>query len=90
MDDKSNITKNTILEALNLNPSTSSGQENDNVKILNCIFCEFHIENDICKTQNKSILQHMFMEHRLVISDVNDIANLSEYLNFWKKEFKGK
>lgn len=86
MDDTTNITKNHILESLSLNtsPETSTANEEN----LICCFCD-HTEKNNKGTENKTILRHLYNEHRLVISDVQEISELQEYLKFWKNEFKG-
>lgn len=35
-------------------------------------------------------LAHLYLEHRLVIADVEDIALLEDYLQYWEKEFQSK
>jgi hypothetical protein len=86
MDENTNIARNTILEPLRLNPTATTSVE-ENI-LLTCIFCD-HFEKDDFRTENKIILHHMYMEHRLVISDVHEVMDLKEYLKFWKNEFKG-
>lgn len=88
MDDNTNIAKNTILESLNLTPSSAKNAANEEKNILCCMFCD-HTEESDFRTENKPILQHMYMEHRLVIADVKDVLSLCEYLKFWRSQFKG-
>lgn len=88
MDENTNIACNTILESLSLNPKSSKSEQIEEKVLLRCIFCE-HAEIKELNSENKAILQHLYMEHRLVIADVQEILDLSEYLNFWKNEFKG-
>lgn len=88
MDENTNIACNTILETLSLNPTTSRNSENEVNVMLPCMFCEHEEVNEI-NSENKAILQHLFMQHRLVIADVHEVLDLSEYLKFWKNEFKG-
>lgn len=51
-----------------------------------CVLCEisFHLPKE-----RESLLIHLFTKHKLVISDVNDIADLIEYLRYWRLRFKG-
>lgn len=88
MEERSNKANNTILEALSLNPSSAKMKQNEEIIDLPCIFCN-HSEVYDFKADNKAILQHMFIKHRLVIADVEEVSDLSAYLNFWKVEFKG-
>lgn len=88
MDENTNIAKNTILETLSLKPTHSKSAENEEISLLNCIFCDHSETNDL-KAGNKTILQHMFRKHRLVIADVQDVSDLSSYLKYWKIEFTG-
>ncbi|KAH8403755.1 hypothetical protein KR215_002240 [Drosophila sulfurigaster] len=54
---------------------------------IKCLKCDkvfiFPADRDDC-------LAHLYLEHRLVIADVDDIALLEDYLQYWKKEFQGK
>lgn len=52
-----------------------------------CILCEnkFNLPAD-----KESLVIHLFTKHKLVISDLNDIADLKEYLRYWRLRFKGK
>jgi len=53
---------------------------------IKCLKCEkvyiFPVDRDDC-------LAHLYLEHRLVIADVDDIAMLEDYLQYWEKEFQG-
>lgn len=80
----SEIMKKTILQPLTLNDECSStSKEVKDVKF-KCLICEF-VENN-----EKKILQHLYFIHRIVISDSDEIADLKEYLDYWKVHFKGK
>ncbi|TDG42608.1 hypothetical protein AWZ03_010969 [Drosophila navojoa] len=52
---------------------------------IKCLKCDkvfiFPGDKDEC-------LAHLYLEHRLVIADVEDIALLEEYLQYWQKEFQ--
>ncbi|KAL4701973.1 hypothetical protein ACJJTC_017819 [Scirpophaga incertulas] len=50
-----------------------------------CVLCE---EKYILPASEKQLLTHLFKEHRLVISDVNQIADLCAYLKYWKLRFR--
>lgn len=89
METQTNITKNSILEPLNLNTLASTSDSNAETVSLNCIFCD-HSEKHELNQENKAILQHMYHEHRLVIADIHEVADLVEYLRFWQNAFKGK
>ncbi|XP_053610960.1 zinc finger protein 277 [Plodia interpunctella] len=49
-----------------------------------CVLCEekYHLPSE-----EKQLLTHLFMEHRLVIADVNQIADLGGYLKYWRLRF---
>ncbi|XP_063223627.1 zinc finger protein 277 [Bacillus rossius redtenbacheri] len=51
---------------------------------LSCIFCE---ENFNLPSQQNQLLSHLFSSHRLVIADVDVIANLKSYLDYWRVRF---
>ncbi|XP_064537950.1 zinc finger protein 277 [Drosophila montana] len=55
---------------------------NTAIKCLKCakVFI-FPADRDDC-------LAHLYLEHRLVIADVEDIALLEDYLQYWEKEFQ--
>lgn len=53
---------------------------------IKCLKCDkvfiFPADKDDC-------LAHLYLEHRLVIADVDEIALLEDYLQYWEKEFQG-
>lgn len=51
-----------------------------------CVLCE---EKFLLPESEKQFITHLFMEHRLVIADVNQIADMTEYLRYWRLRFKG-
>ncbi|KAL0871404.1 hypothetical protein ABMA27_005135 [Loxostege sticticalis] len=50
-----------------------------------CVLCD---EKYILPTAEKQLMTHLFMKHRLVVSDVNKIADLGAYLRYWRLRFK--
>lgn len=52
---------------------------------IKCLKCDkvyiFPGDRDDC-------LAHLYLEHRLVIADVEEIALLEDYLQYWEKEFQ--
>lgn len=84
MDSNNELSQDAILEPLKL--TEVAGTSTQPAQILHCLFCDFTAARD----DEKIFLQHLYMEHRTVISDVNEIKDLSRYLIFWKKEFEGK
>ncbi|RVE47337.1 hypothetical protein evm_008018 [Chilo suppressalis] len=50
-----------------------------------CVLCK---EKYILPSSEKQLLTHLFMKHRLVISDVNQIADLNAYIKYWRLRFK--
>lgn len=87
MEESTEISKNTILETLSHKSATAETQESNEAQLC-CIFCENSETFDV-NSDNKAILHHLYMEHRLVIADVQDVSDLKAYLDFWKREFKG-
>lgn len=51
-----------------------------------CVLCD---EIFLLPSSEQQFLTHLFMEHRLVIADVNDVADLKDYMKYWKLRFKG-
>ena len=81
------ISENTILQPLILHQAASTVAREDTLNNCVCIFCSHQEKNE---NDNKKILQHLYFSHRLVISDVHEVADLKAYLNFWKDQFKGR
>lgn len=50
-----------------------------------CVLCD---EIFLLPSSEQQFLTHLFMEHRLVIADVNDVADLKDYMKYWKLRFK--
>ncbi|KAM3965659.1 zinc finger protein 277 [Aphomia sociella] len=59
--------------------------KNDEHTECSCVLCEVVFVLPACE---KQLLTHLFMEHRLVIADVNQIADMNEYLNYWSLRFR--
>lgn len=51
-----------------------------------CVLCD---EVFVLPAFEKQLLTHLFMEHRLVIADANQIADLEGYMKYWRLRFKG-
>ncbi|XP_047032225.1 zinc finger protein 277 [Helicoverpa zea] len=64
------------------NPSIFKSEE---LSECSCVLCE---EKFTLPDNEKQLLTHLFMEHRLVIADVNQIVDLKEYLRYWRLRFK--
>ncbi|KAJ8712492.1 hypothetical protein PYW07_005334 [Mythimna separata] len=64
------------------NPSIFKSEE---LYECSCVLCE---ENFTLPSNEKQLLTHLFIEHRLVIADVNQIADLKEYIRYWRLRFK--
>ncbi|XP_049876377.1 zinc finger protein 277 [Pectinophora gossypiella] len=59
--------------------------KSDEPRECSCVLCE---ENFVLPANEKQLLTHLFMEHRLVIADVNQISDLNEYLRYWRLRFR--
>jgi hypothetical protein len=81
------ISRTTILQPLILNQKSSDDSNKAGQDECICILCEHSEKNE---GDNKKILQHIYFTHRLIISDVQEIADLTEYLAYWKEQFKGE
>lgn len=57
----------------------------DTPKETRCLLCENIF---VLPTNEKDFLTHIFTEHRLVIGDVNKIASLKSYVNYWRVKFR--
>lgn len=51
-----------------------------------CVLCE---DTFILPEAEQSFLTHLFMKHRLVIGDVNQVPDIAAYLRYWRLRFKG-
>uniref|UniRef100_A0A336MJW3 CSON001678 protein n=1 Tax=Culicoides sonorensis TaxID=179676 RepID=A0A336MJW3_CULSO len=55
-------------------------------QLVPCLFCDLSLVFPAAKDE---YLAHLFMVHKLVIADVQDIKILPEYLKSWQKSFQG-
>ncbi|XP_055844088.1 zinc finger protein 277 [Episyrphus balteatus] len=62
--------------------TTATNEDN-----LSCLKCKTTFEFTLDKGKD-DYLAHLFRVHRLVIADVDDIADLREYLKYWIDKFK--
>lgn len=60
--------------------------KSDDPQECSCILCD---EKFLLPDSEKQLLTHLFMNHRLVVADVNQIADLDAYLRYWRLRFKG-
>ncbi|KAG5671008.1 hypothetical protein PVAND_001232 [Polypedilum vanderplanki] len=81
------ISKTTILQPLTLIQKSTDNSKEPEEDICVCLFCEHTEKNE---KDNKKILSHIFYAHRLIISDAHEIADLKEYLAYWKEQFKAQ
>lgn len=51
-----------------------------------CVLCDIKFT---FPTEEQDFLAHLFKEHRLVIADVKKIAELKDYICFWRLKFRG-
>lgn len=54
---------------------------------MSCLICD---KEFTLKQQLDDYLGHLFMEHRLVIADVQDISLIEDYLAYWKDKLNGE
>lgn len=70
-----------------LNSLSFGEEQKEDVKDIQCLKCERTFEFPMKKDD---YLAHLYLTHRLVISDVQDIAQLEDYLKYWVEGFKGE
>ncbi|XP_052779243.1 zinc finger protein 277-like [Mya arenaria] len=91
MENEKRYTDNcTVLEPLLLpdNPELLYGKKDGRVSPENLMPCPI-CEAKICTAENREeFLTHLVKDHKLVIADVNLIANLKSYCLYWKERFK--
>lgn len=78
-------TISTIVGPLNFSESSKKSSR-DQEKDVVCLSCSkifpFPTEKDL-------YLAHLFLTHKIVISDEQQIAFLDEYLAYWRQKFQG-
>lgn len=52
-----------------------------------CLFCD---DVFAFPAARDPLLAHLYVQHRLIISDVDKVALLDEYLAFWRGKFEGE
>lgn len=87
MNQEAEISRDEILEPLQLTetPRLYDGTVKSE-ETRNCLFCDFSTRDE----DEKVLLHHLYLEHRIVIADATEIKDLTKYLNYWKKEFEGR
>ncbi|XP_052251301.1 zinc finger protein 277-like isoform X3 [Dreissena polymorpha] len=84
------ICETPVLEPLRLpelptlSPESSSYQELSKSPVP-CVLCEYKATSDL---ERDDYLTHLLESHRLVIADINLIANFKSYCLYWKERFK--
>lgn len=88
MEEIEQKTSQIILGPLNLSSTNDAILKSTTVEI----FCLFDTCKEFFKFPDRKddYLAHLYIKHRLIISNVGDIALLEDYLVFWKEEFCGK
>lgn len=86
-EETSTTEKSTIIGPLNFAPQQTQARINRKSVTVPCLFCAqiFQFEND-----KDEYLGHLFLSHKFVIADVQQVAILDEYLLFWHEKFQGK
>lgn len=78
------MANSSILGPLNLK---NSSEKSDTTKNINCLICNkiwsFPSEKD-------DYLAHLYLHHRIVIGDVEEVAILEDYLIYWTNRIKGE
>lgn len=59
----------------------------DRVTNMSCLICD---KEFLLKKELDDYLGHLFVEHRLVIADVQDISIIEDYLEYWRDKLSGK
>uniref|UniRef100_A0A1A9X2H0 C2H2-type domain-containing protein n=1 Tax=Glossina brevipalpis TaxID=37001 RepID=A0A1A9X2H0_9MUSC len=80
-----NLCKSSAFPILMFNYKNQSAQQQQQFQPVSCIKCDIVFNFPLGKDD---FLGHLFLAHRLVIADVEEIAFLEEYLEYWQKEFK--
>ncbi|KAM9384406.1 zinc finger protein 277 [Pholidichthys leucotaenia] len=76
--------QDSILEPLSFPEfSTSPSVRRSGSSVLVCFFCS----KSVPLTHKDILLQHLLLEHKLVIADVRLIADLAKYMLYWKGRF---
>lgn len=59
----------------------------DKVTHMQCLICD---KQFTLKAELDDYLGHLFLVHRLVIADVQDISLIEEYLQYWQEKLSGE
>lgn len=54
--------------------------------IVNCLFCDLQYKFN---EEVNECLAHLFLKHRFVIGEIQQICSLPEYLHYWRQKFQG-
>lgn len=92
MSEDEKESKSKIIGPLNFAKETSTSESIPTVSYtktetdVQCLFCDsvytFYSQKD-------DYLAHLYLEHRLIIGDEEDVAILHEYLIYWREKFEG-
>lgn len=80
-----NEIETNILSSLTL--SSKIEVPRDDSDQVQCVKCKEQFE---FPEGQDDYLAHIYLDHRLVIADVDDIADLKGYLEYWQKAFQGE
>ena len=79
-----------FLQPLSLNElkklATPIEETNIDLNSTKCLLCE---ETITLLENKKEFLTHLIISHKLVISDVENIAEFSKYIKYWRNRFVG-
>lgn len=65
---------------------TNSNSEDNS----NCENSTTTVENSAASSRDGGLLRHLLLEHNFVIGDVHLVANLPQYVKYWKNKFKSR
>ncbi|XP_012942323.1 zinc finger protein 277 [Aplysia californica] len=87
VDSGTDVGEKPVLETLTFGSKDGSGEASpgaETVANLPCPQCSYVSDS------KEDILAHLILTHKFLIADVNFVANLSEYLSYWKKRLEEK
>jgi len=74
------ISMNTITDELNKKGKT------DKDDVIECLLCDESFARVTCNGDSP-LLAHLLAQHKIVIADVDKIADFNRYINYWKEKF---
>lgn len=78
------MANSSVLGPLNLNNTIINNPKI--IKNINCLICD---KTWLFPDLKDEYLVHLYLQHRIIIGDVEKVAILDDYLSYWTRRFEG-